>query len=455
MGGCSSAPKKEQQMKETREKRAKTLKQYEPRNFLQIDIENVVLNLKALQQDCDQIMPNLSNDAFGHGAREIAGVCLTRGVKAFCVNSVKEGIELRDSGVDHKTKIVVFSEPMYLELPAFSSFGLGIVVSCRRAAQQLIDWANMYTGQRKLFVYVLVDTGSTGMGIPSRDVVKCVAELLKAPKNANVLKFQGLVLRTVDDSIDSEYQQNSTFTMNLFASDVLQPLKDRNIELKSIMFERDESLLYEWENMSHSFSEYLETTKVFARVGPELFGLKKRYDKSSVGNLRQCISLHAQIRDIRKIYRGEWIGLGDGWQAPIDSYVAMVSIGYADGYPHFLNHTREHYVRIRGRSYYLIGEVCTDHLLVHLGSANSEPEASVGEHVQLFGPTTEDAENLDFLSLAENAEVNPTVLICHLSAKCMKKWTSTSKTRRQSLTRLSSKKKAKRDAKGGPSKGRS
>lgn len=439
MGCVSSAPQKQKEVEKQvkRAKRATTLKQYEPRNYLQVHLENVKLNLKDLQKDCENIMPNLSNDAWGHGAGQVAGVCLTCGVKAFCVSNVKEGIELRDSGIDHKTKIVVLSEPMYLELPAYSSFGLGIVVSCRRTAQQLIEWANLYEGQRKLFVYVLVDNGCTGMGIPSRDVVKCVSELLYSPRNKSVLKFQGLILRTVDDSIDAEYRENSTYTLTSFAKDCLTPLMEKGIEIKNIMFERDESLLFAWDDMSHSFTEYLENTKIFARVGTELFGLKKRYASQSIGKLRQCLSLHAQIRDIRKIYRGEWIGLGDGWQAPIDSYVATVSIGYTDGYPHFLNRNRgTNYVKIRNATYSLVGEVCTDHILVHLGSANEEPEAKVGEHAQLFG--CQDNEET-FLSLSSRCNTNPTSMLCHLSANCMKQWISSTKTRRNTLTRLNRK----------------
>ena len=87
---------------------------------------------------------------------------------------------------------------MRMELAVYSGLALGIVVSCRRTAENLCEWAELYEGRRRLLAYVLVDTGYTGIGIPSRDVVKCVTQLTK-PKVKRSLKFCGLMLRTTVD----------------------------------------------------------------------------------------------------------------------------------------------------------------------------------------------------------------------------------------------------------------
>ena len=69
--------------------------------------------------------------------------------------------------------------------------------------------------------------------------------------------------------------------------------------------------------------------------------------------------------------RGEWVGLGEGWQAPSDSFVAVVACGYSDGYPAFINDEQANcHVRCKGSTYDIIGQVCSNHILIHLGGSS-------------------------------------------------------------------------------------
>jgi len=429
MGNCgSNAP--QLQKEKVREQRVKAFKEFEPRCLAEIDLENLKWNLHYLQRGDAQLMPVLSNDAYGHGAVRCAELACSLDVNAFAVANLKEGIELREGGITPDlARIIVLGEPMRMELAVYSGLGLGIVVSCRRTAENLCEWAELYEGRRRLLAYVLVDTGYTGIGIPSRDVVKCISQLTK-DKVKRSLKFCGLMLRTTDDRVDQDYRVE--YSLNLFR-DIFNQLKAKDIKVPAMILEKHQNSLDEWDQISRKFGDYLADTKVFARCGTETFGFKNQTTEIP---LRRCMTLKAQVRDIRKVYRGEWIGLGEGWQAPIDCFVAVIACGFADGFP-AVGDTSQIAVRINNESYQIVGHVHMDQILVRIGSSNAPPTVSVGDYAVLFGPQTQDPDNEDFLNLAKISGLPPTSLLCHLSARLAKRWKSTQLTRRNTLTRMS------------------
>jgi alanine racemase len=297
----------------------------------------------------------------------------------------------------------------------------------------LFERADLYEGHRRLLAYVLVDTGYTGIGIPSRDVVKCVSQLTKSKA---CLKFCGLMVRTTDDRVDQEYRVD--YSINFFQN-IFQALEERNIKVPAMILEKHQTSLDEWDAISRQFGEYLEDTQVFARCGTETFGFKSQ---DAEVPLRRCMSLKAQVRDIRKVWKGEWIGLGEGWQAPISCYVAVISCGFADGFP-LITDTTGISIRINNESYEVVGQVQADEIFVRIGDASRPPSVSVGDYAVLFGPVTQDPDNTDFLTLTKSSNISPTSVLCHLSARVTKRWKSTGLTRKNTMSRLSQSKKPK------------
>ena len=66
MGCTASAP---QNKEKVREQRVKAFKEFEPRCLAEIDLENLKWNISYLQRGDPQLMPVLSNDAYGHGGK--------------------------------------------------------------------------------------------------------------------------------------------------------------------------------------------------------------------------------------------------------------------------------------------------------------------------------------------------------------------------------------------------
>merc|ERR550534_701193 len=386
-----------------------------------------------------ELMMTLSHDAYGHGAVQCTKLAVSQGVNTFGVATLKEGIAIRE-GATPPCKIIVLGEPMQMELVGYSAFSLGMVVSNKRAADYVCDWSKVYKGKRRLLVYVLVDTGETGIGIPAVEaVVKCVTQLNKRQR---AVKFCGLMTHNLDDThhgtTEGTYPQVKLDTL----FECVRRLKAKGIKCPEVHFQITPQIMHEIEAKcnTNEFYEMISdvdgnrSTKIIARCGPQAFGFSSPQQDLTV---RKCFTLKGEIRSIRYVERGKWIGLGEGFQAPVNSLVAIVAVGYADGFPHLEANARgSAHVRIKGETYAIIGEICSDHLMIHMGSDKQQYDISIGDRAILFGPTHEDEENLSIDKLARIAGMNPLHILLGVSnaGKVSRHYKSTGLTRRNTFT---------------------
>lgn len=75
------------------------------------------------------------------------------------------------------------------------------------------------------------------------------------------------------------------------------------------------------------------------RVGIALYGvLSTPWDKTALQpELRPVMSLKAKIAMTREVAEGEYVGYGRAFRAVCDSKIAVLPIGYADGFPRTLS----------------------------------------------------------------------------------------------------------------------
>lgn len=71
----------------------------------------------------------------------------------------------------------------------------------------------------------------------------------------------------------------------------------------------------------------------YNRLGLTLYGINPIKKNTLVEPLIPVMTLQANIIALRKVNLGETVGYGDTWQAKRPSTIAVIAIGYADGYP--------------------------------------------------------------------------------------------------------------------------
>jgi alanine racemase len=94
-----------------------------------------------------------------------------------------------------------------------------------------------------------------------------------------------------------------------------------------------------------------------------------------------AMTLKSTVILVRPIKAGEAVSYGRTWIAPVDTTVALVPMGYADGLFRPLSGRFE--VLINGRRRRSVGRVCMDQFIVDLGPG--PVDVGVGDEVTLFG----------------------------------------------------------------------
>ena len=117
------------------------------------------------------------------------------------------------------------------------------------------------------------------------------------------------------------------------------------------------------------------------------------YGQSFVGaKLRNVCTLRTTILSVKTVKAGETIGYGRHTKLNEDRVIAVIPIGYADGFDRrFSNYGGE--VFVRGQRCPVVGNVCMDQAMVDVTGTDARP----GDSVEIFGdklPLTELADKL-------------------------------------------------------------
>jgi len=127
------------------------------------------------------------------------------------------------------------------------------------------------------------------------------------------------------------------------------------------------------------------------RLGIGLYGF------SFVGaKLHNVCSLETTILSVKTVKKGETIGYGRHTKLDEDRVIAVIPIGYADGFDRrFSNYGGEVYVR--GKRCPVVGNVCMDQAMIDVTGADARP----GDIVEVFGehmPLEELAQKLNTIT---------------------------------------------------------
>ena len=141
-----------------------------------------------------------------------------------------------------------------------------------------------------------------------------------------------------------------------------------------------------------------------------LYGVNPFIDKDvSALNLHPVMTLSAPIIAINQCLKGEKVGYGGTWQAQGDSHIAVIAIGYGDGYPrHAQNGTP---VLIGDKEYPLVGRVSMDLITVDITGSSG---IQVGDQAILWGENLSNNKKvvLPVEKVAECADTIAYELLC-------------------------------------------
>lgn len=351
-----------------------------------IHLNAITHNLAAIRQmaPTSQIMSVVKADAYGHGIVQVAEH-LTQ-TDCFAVACIEEAIQLREGGINQP---IVLLEGYFEaeELALIDRYDLQTVIH----SQYQIDWLLASTLARPLTVWLKFDSQMNRLGFNSESFTAALSQLEHSEQVSDVKLMTHFACADDITSHKTEIQNKQFVALT---ADMHHEKTAAN---------------------SAAILAWPETHFDWVRPGIMLYGcsplLNSTGDKHA---LKPAMTLESRVIAIKQVKKGETVGYGAHWVASQDTRLAVVAIGYGDGYPrHAENGTP---VWINGREVPLAGRVSMDMIAVDIG-ADSRDE--VGDRVVLWG------DELPVENVAKFANTIPYTLLCGVTSRVKLIWQET------------------------------
>lgn len=373
------------------------------RAYIEINLGNLTHNVRvlceAMPPKCE-LMAVVKAQAYGHGIYEIATHLDKMGVGAFAVATADEGIALRKYGIQGEILILGYTPPEQAK-----------VLQKYNLTQTLVDYNHAYRLNAqgcRIKAHMKLDTGMHRLGFDVCTDKNIGRELRNI---VNVFSMKHLKITGIYTHLcvaDSLAQEDILFTKRQIAIfyKVINRLKEQEIHIPKIHIQSSYGLL-----------NYPELKCNYVRVGISLYGVLSTPNAQTKLqlDLKPVLALKAQIILIRKVREGDSVGYGRTFVADKDCRIAIVSIGYADGYPRALS-GKAQYVLINGQPAPIIGRICMDQLAVDITEL---ADISVGMIATLIG--RDGNKEIAASTVAENAESITNELLSRMGTRvCIK-----------------------------------
>jgi alanine racemase len=332
-----------------------------------IDLSALTHNLKAVQQRLNgtcEILAVLKADAYGHGALPIARTLAALGVTRFGVASCSEGIALRRGGIGHQ--ILVLGPLFPEQVSALVAHRLTPVISQPDQVRALT--AVLKPEELPYPVHIKVETGMGRLGLDP----ETVPDFLCASAFTQALRAEGLMTHLAD--ADNEDERYTKEQLALLQS-LLNRLEASGLKIPIIHAANSAGIL------AHP-SSYL----TLVRPGLLLYGYAPHPRLSDRLQLTPVLTLTTKIAQIRLIPAGASVSYGRSYRTTRPTRVAILPLGYADGYSRALSNRGA--VLIKGRRAPIVGRVCMDMTMVDVTHI---ADIDAGEPVTVLGRQGPDA----------------------------------------------------------------
>jgi alanine racemase len=340
--------------------------------WVEIDNAALIANLHAFRRRLGtgiELTHVVKSNAYGHGLELVAKEDEASGiVHRLAVISVEELARVREAGV--KLPVVILG---YVPLHAWEEVvdREGIPVVCNRESLTALSRSASERG-REIGVHLKVETGTHRYGIAEAELLDHVRLVEELPG----IRLEGLSTHfaNIEDTTDHSYAR--------------EQLTRFQRALDSI---RDAGFTVRVPNTACSAATILFPESHFGlvRVGIASYGIwPSKETRVSAGHvegadleLSPVLSWKTRVGQVKTVPAGGFVGYGCSWRAPVDSRIAVLPIGYADGYDRGLSNVG--HVLIRGKRAPIRGRVCMNVCMVDVTHI---PEVDLEDEVVLLGP---------------------------------------------------------------------
>ena len=346
-------------------------------------------------------------DAYGHGALECSRALESEGARWLGVTSLDEAIPLRDAGIT--ANILLMTGFWRGEETEIVRLRLTPTVWEQRQVESL-DAAAAVLGVAQHPVHLKVDTGMGRLGV----AMEQLPALLDAITAAKHLFLEGLSTHLASSEIMdapsvAEQERNFDAARRMVRDAGFEPALVHMANTNAVISRRET-----WTGLKD---------KAMVRPGIALYGYYLPFMRAgrevSGGTLRlpvkPILTWKTRILSLRDFGANRPLGYGATYVTKAPAHVAVLPVGYADGFNRQLSNrgrviVREHYAPI-------LGSISMDLTLVDVTGI---PGVAIGDEVILLG--TSDGMSVDALEHARLANSSPYEILCNISKRVPRRY---------------------------------
>jgi len=340
-----------------------------------------------------QLMTVVKSNAYGHGLLEVSKA-IEHETNWFGVVSGQEGLELRKAGIKKPILVLSFYQDAEIILAIKNNLSLSVYdLNQARKISVAVKKLNKIAK-----IHLKLDTGTTRLGVLLKDFPEFLKKVLKLPN----LKIEGVFSHFAASEESFEFTKKQLAYFNAAVAELevegIKPIKHIACTAAGMVIENASADL--------------------VRLGIGLYGLwpshlaqRKAHALHKNFELRPVLSWITKIIQVKTVAKGTFVGYGLSFQTNKQTTVAVLPVGYYDGYSRKLSNHGE--VLIGGKRCKVMGRVCMNLIMV---DATKVKNVKAGDSAVLIGKQGKEeitadelAEKIGTINYEVVARINPLI----------------------------------------------
>lgn len=321
-------------------------------------------------------------NAYGHGLKEIVKLADRYGAQSFCVHTIEEALHIREEG--YEKDILIMGPVPHGLLPQAVESDFRLVLFDLDTLDQLGRISR--EKNKTVRVHLKLETGTYRQGIDQEELNTFLEKLKKTP--LVVLEGAYTHFANIEDTTDHTYAFSQ---LERFETMIGQIRQEGFPDIKQHAACSAAALLFP---KTHFDMVRLGISQYGLWPSPNTFVSFRTVHSEDEGRvLLPVLSWKARVGQVKNVPAYQSIGYGGTYQTTRNTRLAVLPIGYADGYSRGLGNLA--YVLLGRRRAPVRGRVCMNMAMVDITDI---PGVKIGDEAVLIGKQGEDIISVNQLA---------------------------------------------------------
>ncbi len=339
-----------------------------------VDLKQLKQNYINIKEHCNnKVLAVVKADAYGHGIIQCAKALEAINADYLGVATLEEADLIRKNGVTTPILCIgavpIGDEDFCVEIDADQTVTcLNEIIALEKICSKVSKSKN---------IHIKIDSGMHRLGVRKGEELD---KMLIALKESKFLRLKGVFTHfAASDTSDKTYT-------DMQAENFIDAVN----QIKSSGFN---NFIIHCAN-SGAIASYPDLKFDMVRAGIILYGYYPSDETDKTVNIKPVLSFETAVIALNRVYKGEKISYGGTYSAPRDMLVAVLPVGYGDGYKRLNSNIG--YVLINNQRANIVGRVCMDMAMIDVTDI---PKVNVGDKVTLIGSQGSERITADDLAI--------------------------------------------------------